>query len=257
MTLRGWAPEGGLCDPLFVASSPNRFAERLFAPLPRRYDRLAAGLSFGQNARWRSEMVARAVAGSPGRVLDVATGPAGVAVEVTERSAARVVGVDITASMLEQARVVVARHRLGDRIGLARASAEELPFADGAFDAVTSAYLLRYVGEPAAVLAELARVLRPGGVLATLDFAVPPTPASRAAWWCYTRVGLPLAGAVAGGRPWFDVGRFLGPSITEHDRRFPLEWTVRAWEDAGMVDVGWRRMSLGGGLVMWGRRVGG
>lgn len=248
---------GRLCDPLTVASTPNRFAERLFAPLPRRYDRLAAVLSFGQDARWRSEMVRRAVAGSPERVLDVATGPAGVAVQVTERSRAQVVGVDLTEAMLEQARAVVASQGLGGRIALARARGEELPFPDATFDAVTSAYLLRYVGEPAAAVAELARVVRPGGVLATLDFAVPPTAACRAAWWCYTRLGLPVAGAVTGGRPWFEVGRFLGPSISAHDRRFPLDWTVRAWQDAGLVDVGWRRMSLGGGLVMWGRRSGG
>ena len=158
--------EGRLNDPVLREA----FAERLFAPLPRRYDRLAAALSFGQDRRWRSEMVARAVAASPRTVLDVATGPAGVAVQLTQRSAARVVGADLTAPMLEQAKVVVARRRLGDRISLVRARGEELPFADGTFDAVTSAYLLRYVGEPAAVVAELARVLRPraaGGVLGT------------------------------------------------------------------------------------------
>jgi demethylmenaquinone methyltransferase/2-methoxy-6-polyprenyl-1,4-benzoquinol methylase len=71
----------------------------------------------------------------------------------------------------------------------------------------------------------------------------------------YTRVVLPVAGAVLGGRAWFDVGRFLGPSITGHYRRFPVDATVAAWEAAGFTDVGVRRMSLGGGLVMWGRRV--
>ena len=75
------------------------------------------------------------------------------------------------------------------------------------------------------------------------------------AWWLYTRAVLPVAGAVHGGRAWFDVGRFLGPSISEHYRRHPVDWTAAAWERAGITDVGVRRMSLGGGLVMWGRRV--
>jgi demethylmenaquinone methyltransferase / 2-methoxy-6-polyprenyl-1,4-benzoquinol methylase len=66
---------------------------------------------------------------------------------------------------------------------------------------------------------------------------------------------LPLAGAALGGRAWFDVGRFLGPNITEHYRRFPVPSTVDAWEAAGLTEVSVRRMSLGGGLVMWGRRA--
>ena len=67
---------------------------------------------------------------------------------------------------------------------------------------------------------------------------------------------LPLAGWATGGRQWFDVGRFLGPNISAHYRRYPLDWTVAAWRRAGMTDVGTRPMSLGGGLVMWGRRSG-
>jgi demethylmenaquinone methyltransferase/2-methoxy-6-polyprenyl-1,4-benzoquinol methylase len=72
----------------------------------------------------------------------------------------------------------------------------------------------------------------------------------------YTRIVLPLAGWVTGGREWFDVGRFLGPNISAHYRRYPVSWTIEAWRQAGMVDVGARPMSLGGGLVMWGRRAG-
>jgi demethylmenaquinone methyltransferase/2-methoxy-6-polyprenyl-1,4-benzoquinol methylase len=67
-------------------------------------------------------------------------------------------------------------------------------------------------------------------------------------------VVLPLAGLVTGGRPWFLVGRFLGPSISTHYRQFPVDWTVDAWQRAGIDEVSTRRMSLGGGLIMWGRR---
>lgn len=109
------------------------------------------------------------------------------------------------------------------------------------------------MADPSATLRELARVLKPGAPVASLEFFVPPHPFWRFWWWLYTRTLLPAAGRLAG-RPWFSVGRFLGPSISEHYRRYPLSWTVDAWGEAGFVDVGVRIMSLGGGLVMWGRK---
>ncbi len=232
----------------------NRFAVGLFTPLPTRYDRLAELLSFGQNGRWRREMVGHVVTDDPALVLDVATGPGGVARQVVRRSSAQVVGLDVTAAMLAAASDLVAADGVADRVSLVQATGERLPFPDGTFDALTFTYLLRYVPDPAAVVAELARVVRPGGAIASLEFHVPPSPAWRTAWWAYTRAVLPLAGALTGGREWYEVGRFLGPSISGHYRRFPLEWTIGAWRRAGIVEVGHRQMSLGGGLVMWGRK---
>jgi demethylmenaquinone methyltransferase/2-methoxy-6-polyprenyl-1,4-benzoquinol methylase len=188
-------------------------------------------------------------------VLDVATGPAGVALAIRSATGAQVVGVDLTRPMLERARQnLISLHE--DAVHLVQGRGEELPFEDGSFDAVTFTYLLRYVADPAATLAELARVLRPGGVLANLEFHLPPAPGWRGLWWCYTRLVLPVAGWLTGGREWFEVGRFLGPNITRHYRRYPLAWTIGAWQQAGIEDVGSRLMSLGGGLVMWGTKPG-
>jgi demethylmenaquinone methyltransferase/2-methoxy-6-polyprenyl-1,4-benzoquinol methylase len=139
-------------------------------------------------------------------------------------------------------------------VRVAAGRADQLPFADATFDAVTFSYLLRYVDSPAATNAEMARCLRPGGTLACLEFHVPPRPAWRAAWWCYTRLALPVLGGIAGGPAWYRVGRFLGPSISAHYRQHPLSWHVSAWRAAGLADVGTELMSLGGGLVMWGRK---
>jgi demethylmenaquinone methyltransferase/2-methoxy-6-polyprenyl-1,4-benzoquinol methylase len=229
----------------------------LFTPLPDRYDRLAALLSMGQDRRWRAAMVGRVVPSAPTRVLDVACGPAGVSLQLARRTGARVVGVDVTVPMLLQGRRNVAAAGLDGRVQLLVGRAEELPFPDGAFDAVTFTYLLRYVDDPAATLRELARVVRPGGVLASLEFLAPPNPFWRLWWWGYTRALLPAAGLLTGGPAWFRVGRFLGPSISGHYRRYPVPWTVDAWRRAGLDDIGVRAMSLGGGLVMWGRRAGG
>ncbi len=237
-----------------VSPAENEFAVKLFRRLPQRYDLLAEVLSFGQNGRWRAELVKHLVAKDPERVLDVATGTAGVAIAVARRSNAHVTGVDVSEDMLEIGRRRVDAAGLRGRIELHAARAEKLPFAEGAFDAVGFTYVLRYVGDPAATIAELARTLRPGGVMAGLDFFVPPNPFWRAAWWLYTRVVLPVAGLLLGGKAWWDVGRFLGPNISGHYGRWPLQRLHDAWEAAGIVDVQFRVMSLGGGIVMWGTK---
>lgn len=234
---------------------PNRFAAELFKGLASRYDVLAQVLSLGQDRRWRGAMAERIVAGPGARVLDVATGPAGVALLLERKTGARVVGIDLNEPMLARGKANVDSQGRSGRIHLVRGRGEQLPFPDASFDALAFTYLLRYVGDPAATLAELARVVRPGGTMASLEFHVPPLPVWRPLWWGYTRLLLPLAGAVLGGREWYDVGRFLGPSISLHYRRFPLPWTMAAWAEAGFEAVGARLMSRGGGLVMWGTRA--
>jgi demethylmenaquinone methyltransferase / 2-methoxy-6-polyprenyl-1,4-benzoquinol methylase len=242
--------------PLPAAQPGNRFAQALFAPLPARYDRLAEVLSMGQNARWRRAMIDKIVPAAGGSVLDVASGTAGVALQLAGRTGARVVGVDLTEQMLRQGQRNVTASPLRPRIALAIGRAEQLPFADASFDALTFTYLLRYVADPQATLTELARVVKPGAVVASLEFLAPPAPFWRAWWWLYTRLVLPVGGLLSGGRAWFSVGRFLGPSISGHYRRYPVSWTVQAWQRAGFKDVGVKVMSLGGGLVMWGTRTG-
>lgn len=234
---------------------PNEFARALFAGLPRRYDALAAILSLGQDRRWRTAVVNHVASADPAHALDVATGPAGVARQMARQTSGRVTGIDLSEAMLRQGVIAVGRAGLDDRIQLLVGRAEQLPFPDATFDGMSFTYLLRYVADPAATLGELARVLKPGAPIASLEFAVPSRWWWRSAWWVYTRGVLPIAGLLTGGRAWFDVGRFLGPSITEHYRRYPVEWTIEAWRQAGITEIGTRTMSLGGGLIMWGRRA--
>lgn len=237
-----------------VTSPENAFAADLFDELPPRYDRLAEVLSLGQNMKWRHEVVRHIARYQPARVLDVATGTAGVALALAHQTDADIVGIDLSESMLEQGRRRVYDAGLDRRIKLQRARAEEIPYPDASFDAVSFTYLLRYVADPAAALAELARVLRPRGGMASLDFYVPPRLANRVAWRLYTRVLLPSAGYAMGGRAWWRVGRFLGPNIENFYRTWHLDALYEAWRTAGMVDVGHRVMSAGGGLVMWGQK---
>jgi demethylmenaquinone methyltransferase/2-methoxy-6-polyprenyl-1,4-benzoquinol methylase len=231
----------------------NRAARDLFAPLGCTYDRWSRLLSLGQDPRWRRFLVSRIQVGSEETVLDVATGTAAVAIELVRRTGCSVVGLDQSPEMLAAGRERVDAAGLEDRIQLVEGSAELLPFPDAAFDALTFTYLLRYVEDPAATLTELARVVRPGGTIAALDFGLPHG-VWRPLWELYVRVGLPLAGRVIS-PGWHEVGAFLGPSIRELHARLPLERQLDLWWAAGIEDLRARRLSLGGGYVVWGRRA--
>ena len=231
------------------ASARKRHALDLFAPLPRTYHLVGGLMSFGQDPRWRRALVPAVAPAPDDRVLDVATGTGLVARELVRRSGCRVVGLDQSEEMLVRARALTAADpTLADRISYEAGEAERLPYPDGEFDHVTFTYLLRYVDEPAAVLRELARVLKPGGRIASLEFGVPGNPLLRGLWGVYTGVGLPAIGRVFS-REWRDVGRFLGPSIEDLYRRFPLDAQRGMWERAGLRDVSVRRMSFGAGVV--------
>jgi demethylmenaquinone methyltransferase/2-methoxy-6-polyprenyl-1,4-benzoquinol methylase len=144
---------------------------------------------------------------------------------------------------------------LAERIELIRGEAESLPFEDREFDHLTFTYLLRYVDDPAATMRELARVVKPGGRIASLEFMLPPNAVARWLWHAYTRVGLPALGRLIS-RDWYEVGRFLGPSITDLYRRLPLERQLELWRAAGIASVEAKPMSFGGGVVISGRRDG-
>jgi demethylmenaquinone methyltransferase/2-methoxy-6-polyprenyl-1,4-benzoquinol methylase len=222
-----------------MPSAPNETARRLFAPIALSYERWARILSIGQDGRWRRLMMEGLGVKQGSRVLDVAAGTGSIT-RLLEDRGCRVTSVDLSFEMLS--------HHPGPGRVLARA--EQLPFADATFDTVTFGYLLRYVENPVACLAELARVLRPGGVLGMVEFGL-PTGVIYPAWRLYAGGVLPILGRLID-PGWHQVGRFLRVSIEEFHRSHPDP--VRLWKEAGMVVVRMRRPSIGGGLVMWGRR---
>jgi len=184
-------------------------------------------------------------------VLDVATGTGALAFDLLSRTDAQVAAVDITRPMLLQAQAR-APTRFDVRLSLVECSAETPPFASESFDAITFAYLLRYVSDVPATLEGLARLVKPGGTMASLDFAV-PRGVWHPLWRLYTDVALPAGGRLFS-RDWRDVGAFLGPSIRDFYRRWPEDRLLDAWRDAGFVNVRSRRLSLGGAIVIWGTK---
>ncbi len=230
-----------------VLPAHKREALELFRGLPRRYDLLSSALSFwpGPALAPRARRSARAGTGRARARRGDGHGDG-------RRRAARalpdctVVGLDQSAEMLAR-RPRALRRRRSRRAGRGsgRAAARS-PTAS--FDALTFTYLLRYVEDPAATLRELARVVKPGGRVASLEFGVPPWLPARWAWRLYTAVGLPVLGRLSS-REWAEVGRFLGPSIRGYYERHPVERIVGYWQAAGLSEVRVRRMSLGGGIV--------
>ena len=237
-----------------MCASRTELARGLFAPLGPSYDRYANLLSFGQDPRWRRFLVSRLPVGPDDTVLDVACGTAAVTLELVRQKGCAVVGVDQSPEMLAEARRRLLLAAETRRVRLVEATAASLPFEDGAFDGLTAAYLLRYLDDLPAGLAELARVLRPGATVALLDFGVPPGPLPRSAWNLWVDAGLPALGRVIS-PGWHEVGRFLAGSIRDFDARWPVPRLLGAFREAGFEDVQARRLSLGGCTVLWGRRA--
>jgi demethylmenaquinone methyltransferase/2-methoxy-6-polyprenyl-1,4-benzoquinol methylase len=227
----------------------TRQARRLFAGIAPEYDRMGSVLSFGQDPRWRRFLVSKVNAIPGSWVLDVATGTGLVARELASKNV-RVVGLDQSPAMVARGVEAVRRRGLEDRVRFTLGQAQALPFADGSLDAVTFTYLLRYVDDPAATVAELVRVLRPGGVMASLEFHLPPESWARAGWFAYTRSAMPLVGWTVSNE-WYRTGRFLARSITEFVERYPLPVQVRWWQEAGMRRVRTKLLSSGAAVVTW------
>lgn len=188
----------------------RQYNRRLFTTIADRYDLITRVLSYGQDARWKRRLVALAEVRPGERALDLASGTGDLACAVAARGA-RAVGLDLTERMLHHAR------RRADAAGVAFVTGDmtSLPFPSASFDLVTTGYGLRNVPDLEAALAEIARVLRPGGRLLSLDFNRPSSFVVRAAYLAYLD-------AVGGALGWLlhrdpDTYRYIPASI----RRYP------------------------------------
>ena len=230
-------------------------APGLFSGIAPQYSWAGAVMSFGQDLRWRRFMVASLGAVPGSSVLDVAAGTGLVSRELAARRRANVLSLDPNEPMLRAGLAANDAAGFADRIRPVLGRAEELPFDDGTFDALTFTYLVRYVDDPAATLRELARVVRPGGRIASLEFHVPQQPLLRAGWYAYTRGVLPVLGSFVSPQ-WCRTGSFLGRSISRLERRAPLPEQVRWWQEAGIRHVRSRELTFGAAVVIWGVKEG-
>jgi demethylmenaquinone methyltransferase/2-methoxy-6-polyprenyl-1,4-benzoquinol methylase len=237
-SLRGLDVEGHLNDP----SRKQAFVTPMFDIIAPRYDAFTRSFSFGMDAGWKRELVDRAAAAPPprGAVLDVACGTGDLAAAIAARRPdVRVTGVDASPRMIDHAagRADAALPNVAFEVG----DIMRLAAATASVDLVTAGYALRNVPDWRAGVAELARVLRPGGKLCTLDFYRPESALWRAAFLGYLRVAGDLYGLLWHGEP--VVYGYIARSIAHF-----TSWQEfsRELERAGFRDVETRTHLLGG-----------
>ena len=239
--------------PMIDSHHKNLEARRLFDGIAGRYEEPARAFSLFQYDRWRRFLVSRLELDADASVLDVCTGTGVVAIDIARRTGCQVIGLDLSDRMIEQAHRNLTRPDLASLVSLVKGRAETMPFSDRSFDAVVFTFLLRYVEDTSETLQELVRVLRPGGQMASLEFFVPRNTLIHGLWLLHTRLVIP-AGTRFISPGWRAVGSFLGPNISAFYRKHTLENLIQMWTDAGMSNVQTRVLSLGGAVVMWGRK---
>lgn len=221
--------------------SPERAAVRsMFDRIARRYDLLNRLLSAGTDVRWRRACVDLLELRGPARILDLATGTADLLVEALRRDAGhRGVGVDLSEQMLRRGAAKLRRRGLASRARLAAGDAESLPLPPASFDAATIGFGIRNMADAGAALAELRRVLRPGGRLVVLEFSVPPGWRGALYRRYFHRI-LPRVGALVSGDA--AAYSYLPASV----ERFPAPEAFAAlMERAGFTSVRWRLLTGG------------
>jgi demethylmenaquinone methyltransferase/2-methoxy-6-polyprenyl-1,4-benzoquinol methylase len=223
--------------------------QRVFSPIARDYDTPALVLSLFRYRAWHRFLLSRLNLPAGARVLDMATGTGAIAFDLVQGQV-EVVACDVTRAMLHQAQKRA--DGVDIHLDLIECTAELPPLKDGSFDAITFAYLLRYVSDVPGTLEVLGRLLKPGGVMASLDFAVPhgiwyPP------WRLYTGVMLPMGGSLFS-PDWQRVGAFLGRNVRDFYDSWPEGKLLCAWRDAGFSNVQSRHLTLGGAVAIWGAR---
>ncbi len=205
----------------------------MFDGVAKKYDRMNALLSVGNAAIWRLATV-RAIAPEKGeKILDIAAGT-GTSAAALAKSGAEVTAVDFSPGMIAEGR------RRHPEIEFVEADAEVLPFGDDEFDAVTISFGLRNVNRPQVALAEMYRVLKPGGRVVICEFSQPPATLIRAGYGFYLKRVMPTVSRVASSNP--DAYTYLGESIQEWPDQLELSRWLRG---AGFTRVAYRNLTAG------------
>lgn len=218
-----------------------RFVRAMFTRIAHRYDLMNGLMTFGRHQAWRRATARLAAPRPGGLVLDVATGTGDLALALLEVARVRrVLGVDFSEGMLAVGERKLRGSGFAERVNLVASDALCLPFPDGTFDGVTSAFLLRNLADLRQGLAEMRRVAKPGGTVVALEIAQPTLPGFKRLFGWYFHALVPrIGGIVSGDRdaytylPW-SVDRFVSP-----------DELGRLMESVGLRRVSYRRLGLG------------
>jgi len=226
---------------MFRLSEKGEKIQQMFGTIAPRYDLLNRMLSFGIDRRWRKKAVRLLKYREGARILDVATGTGDVALEIarTTPPSVKITGADFCREMVDLGQIKVARSPYAGRIDFKVAPCEDLPFPNETFDSITIAFGIRNVVDRKLGLAEMWRVLRPGGRLIILEFSTPRAQLFRQIYYFYFRRLLPVIGGLFSK---FDAYKYLPDSVLE----FPSHEEFAAMiEEAGFQSVHVRELTFG------------
>mgnify|MGYP001108642180 CR=1 FL=1 len=181
------------------ALSKKEQVAQMFDNISHRYDFLNHFLSMGIDKSWRKKVVKYIGANQPQSILDIATGTGDLAIALTKTGAQKIVGLDISSGMLEKGIEKIAAKKLDNVISMTLGDSENLPFEEGSFDAITVAFGVRNFENLDAGLAEIYRVLKPGGHLAVLEFSQPQSFPFKQVYNTYFKFILPGMGKLISG----------------------------------------------------------
>lgn len=167
---------------------------QMFDTISGSYDGLNRVISFGIDVKWRKKVLQLVAAKNPKTILDIATGTGDLAILMTKTNAEKIVGLDISAGMLEVGKKKIASQKLNDRIEMVLADSEALPFEDATFDAITVAFGVRNFEHLEKGLAEILRVLKPNGIFVILETSNPTKTPYKQGYTFYTKYILPNIG---------------------------------------------------------------
>ena len=167
---------------------------QMFDTISGNYDGLNRVISFGIDIKWRKKVLKLVSDKNPKTVLDIATGTGDLAILMTNTSAEKIIGLDISAGMLEVGRNKIKAKKLSDKIEMILADSENMPFEDNTFDAITVAFGVRNFENLEKGLAEILRVLKPNGIFVILETSVPDKTPYKQGYTFYSKNILPLIG---------------------------------------------------------------
>ncbi|MFD0976421.1 bifunctional demethylmenaquinone methyltransferase/2-methoxy-6-polyprenyl-1,4-benzoquinol methylase UbiE [Salinimicrobium gaetbulicola] len=168
--------------------------EQMFDNISTNYDGLNRVISFGIDVKWRKKVVKLVADTQPDSVLDIATGTGDLAINMTKTGATRIVGLDLSEGMLSVGRKKISEKGLSDKIEMIQGDSEALPFEDDTFDAITVAFGVRNFEDLEKGLAEIHRVLKPGGIFVILETSVPTKFPYKQGYHFYSKNLLPIIG---------------------------------------------------------------
>ena len=240
-----------LQEEIELANLPNkenkeRFVRDLFNSIARRYDLMNSLMTVGRDKAWRKLTVVRSGIKEGGYALDVCCGTGMLSMELVKTigAAGKVVGLDFSENMLSVARENVKEFPLRDSIRFVQGNAMELPFEDNSFDCATVGWGLRNVPDTSMAVSEMARVVKPGGKVVSLDMAQPTVPVFKQGYWLFFEKVVPAMGKLWAGNK--------GAYGYLHDsaRAFPPQWELaEIFKRAGLVQTGYSNL-MGGAVAI-------